>query len=215
VTRKYVSRWNGGGVTLGGYLETVASNLRQLAGFRGRSGSGSFWTYTLTILAVSFLAGLVVMIPMMVDLFQRMMTFAAEHPEQAIVTRTPTSFSVRIKGFHPELMPDFSAAVFVLALAFMGMVVLLAGAVTRRLHDTGRSGLWGLMPLPFIAFSLALFSVLTKGFADGGGIDMGRFTGLFASNLLYLVTLGRLVFMLCDRSQPGDNRFGPPPDRAR
>ena len=51
-----------------------------------------------------------------------------------------------------------------------------------------------------------------KLFGQGGpsGGWVGLFMLVFASNLLYLLALGNLIVRLCLRSQPGENRFGPP-----
>jgi uncharacterized membrane protein YhaH (DUF805 family) len=91
-------------------------------------------------------------------------------------------------------------------------VLLLAAAVTRRLHDRGRRGWWGLAPLPFLVVGMTVFPRLFKTTLAGEMTpDSMRLFGLmFANNLLYLGSLGLLIFLLAGASQPNANRFGPP-----
>ncbi|HEV7692620.1 MAG TPA: DUF805 domain-containing protein [Hyphomonadaceae bacterium] len=194
---------------MGEYVETLASSLRGLAQFSGRSSRSRFWPYALTITVVSMFALAAVMIPIFIEIFQKMLAYADAHPEQATVSRTSTSFSISIDGAPPEVMSAFGGVAPAIGLFTVVTVVLLAAAVSRRLHDAGSSALWGLAPLPFLAFSLTMFGKLFgQDVASGGWV--GLFMLVFASNLLYLLALGNLVFRLCQRSQPGDNRFGPP-----
>ncbi len=45
---------------------------------------------------------------------------------------------------------------------FVALVATLAAAIARRLHDVGRSALWGLIPLPFICYSGAVFFIFAS-----------------------------------------------------
>jgi uncharacterized membrane protein YhaH (DUF805 family) len=109
-------------------------------------------------------------------------------------------------GVHDHLTALAGIALF--------MVAMLAAAVTRRLHDAGRSGAYGLLPLPFLALGFFLFGVLTSGMLMGEDVrgDHGTVFALgFANNLVYLGTLAFLVFLLVKPSDASENRFGPPP----
>ena len=87
---------------------------------------------------------------------------------------------------------------------------LLAAAVARRLHDLDETGLWGLMPLPFLAIDIVGFPRALSYFAQQIA-DPWLFAGLFANNILYLATLGALLAMLSRDGVPGPNRHGPVP----
>ncbi|MGH6996997.1 MAG: DUF805 domain-containing protein, partial [Phenylobacterium sp.] len=92
-------------------------------------------------------------------------------------------------------------------LMFGLLVALLAAAVARRLHDSGRSAFWGLLPLPFVAYSSAMFFRLFSQFTSGTP-DPRLFFSVFASNMLYIVVLVTLIVLLALRSSPGQNRYG-------
>jgi uncharacterized membrane protein YhaH (DUF805 family) len=189
-----------------GYLDVLTSNLRALLRFSGRTTPSSFWPYAGTALAASIAA---FFLPAFLGLSQAMTKFAAEHPDQAIVTSTPTSYSVIVEGYHSELEPDYAVFLLIFACMVAALVALLAAAVARRLHDTGKSGWWGVLPLPFLLFSLAMFALPVS---DSPNTNLDMF--IFASNALYLLGLGVLIFLLGERGQPDANRFGPvPPSR--
>jgi uncharacterized membrane protein YhaH (DUF805 family) len=92
------------------------------------------------------------------------------------------------------------------------VVALLAAAVTRRLHDSGRRGFWGLPPVIFLAVGLSLFPRIFQNMLSGQMTpDTLKVFGLmFANNMLYLASLGLLVFLLVRPGQLSENRFGPP-----
>jgi uncharacterized membrane protein YhaH (DUF805 family) len=86
-----------------------------------------------------------------------MQRFAAEHPDQATVTQGPSGYAIEVQGNHPELFPDMTPFFTVMQVGCALAVVLLAAAVTRRLHDRGRRGWWGLPPLPFLLVGMTAF----------------------------------------------------------
>lgn len=64
-------------------------------------------------------------------------------------------------------------------------IALYAAAVVRRLHDRGRSGAWGLMPLPFLLYTSIPMARLFGSTTRGGQPDMTLFLTLAISNILY------------------------------
>jgi uncharacterized membrane protein YhaH (DUF805 family) len=103
------------------------------------------------------------------------------------------------------------------ALLFLPSLAVTA----RRLHDTGRSGWWMVLPLgPFlITFVLgllvifsALFSATTDG--DGGGPTVVLLVLLGGSGLLTLAACLVLLVFLCTDSDQGWNKYGPSPKEA-
>ncbi len=121
-------------------------------------------------------------------------------------------------GSNPSGRPKaVMSSVFQLAL----LLPFLAAA-SRRLHDTGRSGVYLaiLGPLPLVlALELAavhLFTVSALLAAPGDG-TMERLTVLFGISGLVLLALvqltctGGLIWALSRPSQPGANVYGPAP----
>ncbi len=91
-----------------------------------------------------------------------------------------------------------------------GLIIILPWiAVTiRRLHDTGRSGWWLLMPLVPIAMIVALAFDSTIAGTDGIDEDSWTFLGSIA---LFIITgIVLFVFMVLPGT-PAPNRFGPDP----
>jgi uncharacterized membrane protein YhaH (DUF805 family) len=196
------------------YPSLLVSNIRGLARFSGRASQGQFWPYALTVFGAVMVAWAAIFVPFMTETMNRMATFAAAHPELSTVQTSPTSYSVSIQGDHPELMPDMSGVLRGLGVLAILTVALLAAAVTRRLHDRGRRGFWGLMPLPFIAFSVVNMGKLFAQFGGAGAPDMGLFFAVFFSNMLYLIGLVCLTVLLIRKGVVGPNAFGPDPKAA-
>lgn len=114
------------------------------------------------------------------------------------------------------LMTASTALTEVLAKAFAGLAIgfgliiaLLAAAVTRRLHDLGRPGYWGLAPVVFIVCALTLMPLLASRLLVGGEPPFGLIMILFLNNLCYLGSLGFLVFLLAQKGEAQPNRYGP------
>ncbi|MGH1489861.1 MAG: DUF805 domain-containing protein [Acidimicrobiales bacterium] len=108
---------------------------------------------------------------------------------------------------------EVSALMLVLvAVAGVNAVVvcsLVGAAACRRLHDTGRSGLWALPPFLALVVSFALMILfLLKTDPVRPEPSMVLFLVGFFSNLVYLGVLGVLVFLLVLPGSDERNRFG-------
>lgn len=193
-----------------GLFRAIGYNLANLINFKGRATRSQFWPYAAFVFFLSFAGMGAIMMPEMAVTMERMQRFAAEHPDQATVERGPGHYSITIHGHHPELMPDFGRMMSLITVGITAIVLLLAAAVVRRLHDRGKSGAWGLMPIPFLVFASAAMPMLFAQF-DQGEPDIGSFFGwfsaLFINNLLYLASLVFLVVLLCGASTKGENRY--------
>jgi uncharacterized membrane protein YhaH (DUF805 family) len=103
------------------------------------------------------------------------------------------------RGLNPGILP--LAALF-LALAVIG---LLAAAVARRLRDAGASRLWGLLPLPFLAFGFVGMAMMESSMADGQSPPPSMFFAVFINNMIYLVALAMLIVKLVKKADtPAD-----------
>jgi len=178
-------------------------HFRRLADFKGREDRASFWPYPLVAFIIIMVAGMVIFVPMMAHTMQAMQQYAAEHPDQVTVSSGPGQYSMPVHGNPPGLMPARSIALY-LGVTFGLSILLYAAAVARRLHDRGKSGWWGIMPLPFIIYSSIQ---MPRVFAFHGEPDMTIFFSIFFSNLLYIVTLIWLVVILAGGSDPSTNRY--------
>ena len=188
-------------------MKSIRHNLANSAHFSGRESRAAFWPYVAFVVGIMTVGMMAIMVPMMAEIFVKMQQFAAAHPDQATVESGPGTYSITIQGNHPELMPNMTAIVGWFSVICMVVVCLLAAAVVRRLHDRGRSGAWGLIPLPFLATGFALMPKLFSQSVP----DMTMFVGLFFNNLIYLASLGLLIFLLAGEGEKAENRYGPSP----
>jgi len=193
----------------------IGRGLRRIGQFSGRDTLSQFWIYAGSVIGLAMAAWAAVFMPFFFGTLARMQRFAAEHPDQAEVVSGPGSYSVTIHGDHPELMPDMAALLPPLAVITSIAVILLAGAVTRRLHDRDKRGYLGIPPLVFLAAGMAImpgvFDSFSTSAASAEAAEMGMIGLLFLNNLLYLGSLAVLVFHLTQRGTKGPNRFGEDP----
>jgi uncharacterized membrane protein YhaH (DUF805 family) len=176
-------------------------HFRRLFDFAGREDRASFWPYAAFAFAATLTAGMTLLVPMMNRAFHAMRQFAAQHPDQATISSGPGHYSVSVQGPHPEIMPAGSVALF-LGVSFGVAILLFAAAVVRRLRDRGKSGYWGLMPLPFIVYSSIQMPGMFGSAGTGAQPDTAVFFSILLSNLLYMITLVRLTVLLAGPGAP-------------
>jgi uncharacterized membrane protein YhaH (DUF805 family) len=185
---------------------TIWDHFKRLFDFSGREDRASFWPYAAVAFIIIMIVGMTVFVPMTGRSMYAMQQFAAQHPDQATVTSGPGHYSISVQGNHPEFMPTGSVALY-LAVTFGLSILLYAAAVVRRLHDRGKSGFWGLMPLPFIIYSSVQMPRMFATVGAANQPDMTLFFSIFFSNLLYIVTLIWLIVLLASPSDPAPNRY--------
>jgi uncharacterized membrane protein YhaH (DUF805 family) len=197
-------------------MKLVGDHLRSLARFSGREKRQPFWLWVFVVVAVATISWMAVFLPVVIGAFGRMEQFARRHPDQVTRTVGPGSYSIQVHGNHPELMPDGTLLIPAISVISLVAIVLLAAAVARRLHDSGRSGWWGVIPVPFLIAGFAVISVVFSSFdqtatSDGepGAAFFGYFALMMINNLLYFAALGLLVSFCVRQGDWGENRFGP------
>jgi uncharacterized membrane protein YhaH (DUF805 family) len=185
---------------------SVTEHFKRLFDFSGREDRASFWPYAAVAFIITTVAGMIIFVPMMSRAMHAMQQFAAQHPDQATVASGPGQHSISVEGNHPEFMSGGSVALF-LAVTFGLAILLYAAAVVRRLHDRGKSGFWGLMPLPFIIYSSVQMPRMFASVGTGTEPDMALFFSVFLSNLFYIITLIWLIVLLAAPSERSPNRY--------
>ena len=177
-------------------------HFKRLLDFSGREDRASFWPYAALVFVIVTVIGMVVFVPMMAHSMEAMQQYAATHPDQATITSGPGQYSISVQGNHPEFFDRNWMALY-LVVTFGLSVVLYAAAVTRRLHDRGKAGWWGLMPLPFVLYSTIM---MPRAFASPVE-NMTLFFSIFFSNMAYIITLIVLIVFLAGASDPAPNRY--------
>lgn len=187
----------------------VARGFRNVARFSGRDTRGQFWPYAAAVFVLVFMACGIAMSVVMSGFFAEMQRFAVEHPEATTIQSSPGNYSISVDGSHPEApMPNLTLFLAVVAVQILMTVGLLAAAVSRRLHDSGRTARWGLMPLPFLLVGMTIFPMMISQFVASGEPNLGLFFLMFFNNLTYMVALVSLIVLLARRGTRGPNRFG-------
>ena len=186
------------------FLSSVRYNLKNLTKFSGRETRATFWPYVGFLIGLAMIGMMAVMLPAMVKTFGKMQQFAQTHPDQATIESGPGNYSISIQGNHPELLPDMGAFITGNAAMCVVVVCLLAAAVARRLHDRGKSGAWGLLPIPFLSFGLVMMPKIF----NQSPPDMTLFFTIFFNNMIYLAALIRLIILLAGQGTAAENRHG-------
>ena len=181
---------------------SLRRNFGNLFVFSGRDARGTFWPYALLIFLLGMVANVVMIVPVMADMFGRVITYLQRHPEGF-----PEPAPGQVQALPPELMPDFSAMLVPMAILGVATLFLYAAAVVRRLHDCDRTGWWAALPLPFHALALAL-TPLTLANMTQPQLAGSPFSALLGLNsLAYWGTLILLIVFLASEGTPGPNRF--------
>ena len=184
---------------------TLGEHFKRLFDFSGREDRASFWPYAAVVFILIMGAGMIIFVPMMIGTIRDMQQFAMQHPDQVTVTSGPGQYSVSVRGNHPEFMPARSIALY-LGVTFGLAILLYAAAIVRRLHDRGKSGFWGLMPLPFILYGSVQMPRLFASVGMNAEPDLALFLSVFFSNFLYLATLIWLIVMLAGPGKASSDR---------
>ncbi|MGO4167187.1 DUF805 domain-containing protein [Novosphingobium sp. YAF33] len=115
----------------------IGYHLVRLAKFSGRETRAAFWPWAAVVVGLVLLGGVAAMTPQVLASMAKMRKFALEHPDQATITSGPGHYEISIEGHHPELMPDMGPFVLALEGTMAVLIVLIAAAAVRRLHDRG------------------------------------------------------------------------------
>ncbi|WP_170562743.1 DUF805 domain-containing protein [Ruegeria atlantica] len=175
-------------MTFGEAVRTCFSNFFT---FSGRASRPEYWFFFLFIVIWNIIAGII-------DWQFFTQVSVSQTDEVKAVTATssaPVQSIVGLIVFFPHL-----------AVAW------------RRMHDTGRSGLYALLPILLIlgAFAVLIFGIgLASSFQHGGNLDIlfTRATLLVVIPTLLVLFVSPLLVLwwLTRPSQPGTNQYGPNP----
>ena len=183
-------------------------DFRRLTQFNGREPRRQFWPYAAVVFLINVLVGQALAIPVMSGMMSRM--FALMSDPTFTNRAEPSPFAAQ--GEMMRVMAgEVQGIVLATLVAYLVLVLFIAAAVSRRLHDTGISGWWGMLPVPFAVLKMALMPAFFSAFADafsGTPNPPGPgFSLYFSSNLLSLASVVALIVLLCRSSATGETRF--------
>lgn len=133
-------------------LAAIRHGLGNLTNFRGRDARQAFWYYVLFIYLITLAIGMLVSIPMTTEAMmtgvQQGIANAGNPDEAASDAAAQAAIVESMRGYMPILVWSSFATAAILLLG-------LAASLVRRLHDSGLSGAWALLPLGLQAINLA------------------------------------------------------------
>lgn len=200
-------------------MSLLGRHLSGLADFSGRENREPFWLWILVVYVAQTVVGILIMFPLMFSWMGPMMQ------------GDPHRFDD-----HPELimqmmMPMMSTMMTFGAVLGVVWIVLIAAAVTRRLHDSGRSGWWAAPVLALhVVMPLVYATIFPKFFAAMGAVRDGMtpeqvnaammpamqpIMWLSLAGMIGFVIMIVLVVFLCQPGTSGVNRFGDDPLATR
>jgi uncharacterized membrane protein YhaH (DUF805 family) len=187
--------------------------FKRITDFSGRSTRPQFWPFIFLYYAGSQLVTLAMISP-----FMSRVNAIVEAQAQSQAEPDPDAFAkLFTDGSFTEMMKTAVGLSVILSLLFL---VPLAGAVTRRLHDTNRSGLWALPSVLLLLSGLFLMwrviaPFLFHGIPDRNFINpqeiFQAIIPIFINNLLYIITIITLLVFCAQDGTIGPNRFGEDP----
>lgn len=197
-------------------MNNIMRGFKKLLYFTGRDSRAEFWPYAGVVFATAMLIAVVIFVPYTMNQFSEMTAFAEANPDQATVQRSATSVTVQIHDTTGMPPMDMLALGMPMAVLLIFVVMLLASAVTRRLHDRGIAGFWALIPAGLYAVGLILWMrMMSSMFSDATAMDDGAFMVAFMINFLGLMlaqlSTVALLIVLSIKGKTGPNRYGPEP----
>lgn len=208
-------------------MRSVSEGFRNLTIFTGRMPRRLFWPFAGVVFGVGYLLYMIALFPAVGGVLSVAASSPvpmeapgaviapsapSPKPNGYLMTTRSTEFPTQIAHDEAVLVsPIISAMLWAVAAFVAILIATLAAAVVRRLHDSGRSGWWGAMPLPFLIIGLVMMPLMmtaTLGPEDTGVMLM---TLLFANNVIYIAAIIALIVLLVQPSQPHSNQYGDVP----
>ena len=185
----------------------IRYGLANLTRFSGRDPRGRFWPYA----AVVVLAAKGVQLLLAQPLIAKVQTSLPGKPPPTSSVALATDAPISLHALYPDFASDLASLTWKSAIISMLMIALLAAAVSRRLHDAGRTAYFGALPLLFMAFGLGSMRQVVMGLDRPNGLDGKLIGALAVDGLLYVAAIVALIVVLASASIKGPNLHGPDP----
>jgi len=184
-------------------MASIRHCLANLLRFSGRDAPERFWPYAFALFVLT-MAAIWTWMTRVTAAFERL---AVAHPEQATVSYGAGVTRITVQANSPELVPalqEMMIGIGTIAAIFVGM---MAAAVVRRLHDRGRTGWWGALPVALLAIGLIGMTRLF-GAIGPAGLDDRLSSLIFCVNVADLASVLCLAVILAGPGTQGPNEFG-------
>ncbi len=198
-------------------LDAIKHGLSNLFNPNGRDARQAFWYYVLFIYLLTMAISMVVIMPVTM---QSVMT-GVQQGIEAGRGQDPAAAQAAVQASMLTSMSQiFPAMMWVSMITGIIMLVGLGASFVRRLHDSGLSSYWALLPAACQIVSLAAVpSQLTRIQESIQSMDLRNPLAGFAmmqgsfgiGPLLAWAAIGIVVALGVRKSMPGPNRFGDAP----
>lgn len=191
-------------------LGSIKYNLANLTNPQGRDARQTFWYYVLFLYLIQMVAGMLIAIPMMVEMFGQMF-------EGIRAGADPRQMNALMFG---AMNGPIEASMWLAMGLGAASLLALAASLVRRLHDSDLSGWWSLLPgLIYLANLIhmptqieqtrELLAKVAEMPQPPSQLEMMQ--GQELTMVLAYLPIVLLVIMGVRKSSPGPNRFGDAP----
>jgi uncharacterized membrane protein YhaH (DUF805 family) len=137
-------------------VAAILCNFRNLVRFSGRDTREQFWPYAIFLFIIQNIVSTITMAPIMYSIMTKTFSLVQEQATHA-GTRLSATDQIAFNQMIQGVISDMQSMLIVTTPILIGLfIVFVAAATARRLHDRGKSGFWGLMPIPFAGFGVVL-----------------------------------------------------------
>lgn len=186
-------------------LGAIKYQFANLLNFNGRDSRQTFWYWVLAVYVSTIVANFAVTMPIMLRSMFDAVRIASQMPDQKAADQVMS-----------HAMAGSMQPVIWLGMATSAaMLLLFAASLVRRLHDSGMSGKWALIPGVFQLVALiAMPGQMAKitDVLDKGTIVAGNPTAYMRGQLGYSavawIAIILVIYFGVRKSEPGANRFG-------
>ncbi len=177
---------------MGRIFSHLLHGLRKAVQFSGRDNRSQFWIYTACVFTI------------VLAVFSIWASVSSRRLFEQLSTNEISPHEISTTLQNQTLVP------------IVMLIFALAAAVSRRLHDIGKSATIGLPTALLLLSGYLVFMIATqKSISDDeNSFFLGWIAVIFIINLLYLISLIYLGVSLGKRGTTGENRFGPAPSNV-
>jgi uncharacterized membrane protein YhaH (DUF805 family) len=198
-------------------LKAIRHGLGNLINFEGRDARQAFWYYMLFLYIVTLAITMVVTVPMMLQGFMTGIRegINASQSSDPVAAQAATQAAIA-----NAMRGTISTSMWLGMVTGLLMLAGLAASFVRRLHDSGLSGFWALIPAAIQVGNLALAPMMVRQMMDNlthttpgdptAGIQAMQ-GSVGAASLLGWAAIIAVVVLGVRKSTPGPNRYGEAP----
>ena len=105
-----------------------------------------------------------------------------------------------------DFITFYKIYLLLMILVSLAFIILISGPVSRRLHDIGKSGLWGIGPAFLAVFGIVYSYINIDELFISSSQNLSSPMAIIST--LYFVSLIGLIILLSKKGDAGPNEFG-------